>query len=97
MYYHEVTRMRISGFDWDDGNVPHITLGHGIEPEEAEEVFAAAPFFRKTKRRHYAALGPTLSGRLSVIVLKERRHRQGNTGWDMNESEKRYYAKNRKG
>ena len=31
--------MRISDFEWDDGNVLHLALGHGIEPEEAEEVF----------------------------------------------------------
>ena len=37
MYYRE--RMRISDFEWDDGSVLHLGLGHGIEPEEAEEVF----------------------------------------------------------
>jgi len=26
--------MRISGFDWDEGNVVHLALGHGIEAEE---------------------------------------------------------------
>ena len=29
--------MRIAGFEWDDGNVLHLALGHGIEPEEAED------------------------------------------------------------
>ena len=42
--------MRINEFEWDDGNVLHIELGHGIKPEEAEEVFAVKPLFRKTKK-----------------------------------------------
>ncbi len=33
--------MRISEFEWDDGNILHLALHHGIEAEEAEEVFAA--------------------------------------------------------
>ena len=31
--------MKIAGFEWDEGNVLHIELGHGIITEEAEEVF----------------------------------------------------------
>jgi hypothetical protein len=42
--------LRINEFEWDDGNVLHIELGHGIKPEEAEEVFAVKPLFRKTKK-----------------------------------------------
>jgi hypothetical protein len=30
----------------DEGNTHHLQLGHGIEPDEAEEVFANEPFFR---------------------------------------------------
>jgi hypothetical protein len=30
--------LQISEFEWDEGNVLHFELGHGIEPEEAEEV-----------------------------------------------------------
>jgi hypothetical protein len=44
--------MRISGFDWDDGNMLHLALGHGIEPEEAEEVFAVAPLSMEQYRVH---------------------------------------------
>lgn len=28
--------MRISGFEWDEGNVVHLALGHGIEADERE-------------------------------------------------------------
>lgn len=29
--------MHIRDFDWDDGNIVHLALGHGIEPEEAKK------------------------------------------------------------
>lgn len=91
--------MRISGFEWDDGNILHLALGHGVESEEAEEIFALTPLFRKTRREHYVAFGPTRSGRLLVIVFKKKA--QGVirviTGWDMDVAERRYYQRHRKG
>lgn len=91
--------MRISEFEWDDGNVLHLALGHGIEPEEAEEVFALTPLFRKTRREHYVAFGPTRAGRLLVIVFekKVRGVIRVITGWDMDVAERRYYQRHRKG
>ncbi len=87
--------MRISGFEWDEGNVVHLALRHGIEPEEAEEVFAIAPLFRRTKRGHYAAFGPSLSGRLMVIVFEKKPKAivRVITGWDMGAAERRYYLR----
>jgi len=91
--------MRITDFDWDEGNSLHLALGHGIEPEEAEEVFAVSPAYKKTKRGHYAVFGPTDSGRLLVIVFewKSRGVVRPITGWDMNIAERRYYQRLRKG
>ncbi len=43
--------MRIKGFEWNEGNVLHIELGHGIRPEEAEEVFAVKPLFIEKKEK----------------------------------------------
>jgi uncharacterized DUF497 family protein/predicted DNA binding CopG/RHH family protein len=91
--------MKISEFEWDAGNILHITLGHGIEPEKAEEVFAVAPIYRKTKRGHYAAFGRAASGRLLVIVFE---NKGGGvvriiTGWDMDDAERRYYMRKGKG
>ena len=75
----------------------HLALRHGIEPEEAEEVFAIAPVFRRTRRGHYAAFGPSLSGRLLVIIFE--RKAKGTvrviTGWDMDAAERRYYLRHR--
>jgi uncharacterized DUF497 family protein len=90
---------RISGFEWDEGNVLHIALGHGIEPEEAEEVFVLDPLYRKTKRGHYAAFGRSGSGRLLVIVFEKKTRGviRVITGWDMSSAERRYYQQRRRG
>jgi uncharacterized DUF497 family protein len=75
----------------------HLALGHGIEPEEAEEVFAGSPLFRKTRKGHNAAFGRALSGRLLVIVFEQKPGGMVRviTGWDMDASEKRYYVRHR--
>jgi len=89
--------VRIEDFEWDEGNALHLQLHHGISPEEAEEVFANRPFFRKTKKGHYAVFGPTLEGRHLVIVFEVRQKAVARpiTGWDMSRSEIRYYKKHR--
>lgn len=89
--------MKIKGFEWDEGNVLHIELGHGIRPEEAEEVFAVRPLFRKTKRGHYSAIGPTIDGRYLVIVfeLKKDGIVRVITAWDMSQGEKGYWRKHK--
>ena len=89
--------MRISQFEWDDGNVLHLALGQGIEPEEAEEVFAVAPCFRRTRRGHYAVFGPTAAGRLLVVVFATapRGVVRAIAGWDMHTAERRYCRRQR--
>ena len=91
--------MRIGDFEWDEWNSQHIELGHGILPAEAEEVFAVRPLFRKTKKGHYVVMGPTGGGRYVTIVfeMKGRGIARVITGWDMDDSEKRYYSRNKKG
>lgn len=91
--------MRIRDFEWDDGNELHLSLVHGIEPDEAEEALALSPLIRKTKKGHYAAFGHTAAGRLLVIVfeIRERGIVRVITGWDMKKTERRYYEQHRKG
>lgn len=90
--------MQISEFEWDEENVLHVELGHGIEAEEAEEVFVYRPLFRKTKKGHYAAFGPTTTGRYLVIIFERKPNGlvRPITGWDMNRSEVQYYKKHRR-
>ncbi len=87
--------MRIKDFEWDNDNVLHIELGHGIKPEEAEEIFAVKPLFRKTKKGNYVALGPTLDGRFLTIVfeLKKGGIARVITGWDMDKAEKKFWRR----
>jgi len=87
--------LRISEFEWDEGNALHIQLRHGIIPEEAEEVFVNNPLFRRTKKGHYAVLGPTSEGRYLTIVfqMKPKGIARPITGWDMSRAEIRYYKK----
>ena len=89
--------LRISDFEWDEGNSLHLQFGHGVEPEEVEEVFADKPFFRKTKKGHYAVFGRTLGGRYLTIVfeLKSGGVARPITGWDMDRAEIRYYKEHR--
>jgi len=90
--------LKIRDFDWDEGNSLHLELGHGIIQEEAEEVFAVAPFFRRTKKGHYAVFGTTSEGRYLTIVfeLKPKGIARPITGWDMSRSEIRYYKKHKR-
>jgi uncharacterized protein len=90
--------LRILDFEWDEGNSLHLEMGHGISPEEAEEVFAHRPLFRRTKKGHFVAFGVTSEGRYLCVVfeLKRKGIARPITGWDMSRSEIRYYGKNRR-
>ncbi len=91
-------RLRISEFEWDEGNALHLELGHGIKPEEAEEVFANKPIFRRTKKGHYTAFGPSMDGRYLTVVfeLREKGIVRPITAWDMKRAEIQYYKKHRR-
>ncbi|MCG6534974.1 MAG: BrnT family toxin [Syntrophales bacterium LBB04] len=89
--------MKIVDFEWDEGNVLHLELGHGIRPEEAEQVFAVEPIFRRTKRGHYTAMGPTVESRYLVIIFGSKKGSVARviTGWDMDRTEIRYWTNHR--
>jgi uncharacterized DUF497 family protein len=99
MYYPLDHLMNIAEFEWDDGNFLCLALGHGIGPEEAEEVFAISPIIRKTKMGHYAVFGRTVSGRLLVIGLENKGKGivRVITGWDMDDAERQFYMTSKKG
>jgi uncharacterized protein len=90
--------VKITDFEWDEGNVLHLELKHGIEPEEAEEVFSDKPLYRRTKKGHYAVFGSTVSGRYLTLIfeLKTKGQIRIITGWDMKRAEIQYYKKQRR-
>ena len=90
--------MRIVDFEWDDENILHLELGHGITPEEAEEVTAESPVFRTLRRNCYSALGPTFDGRFLVLVFKlnPKGRTRVLTGWDMEPIDRRMYERLRR-
>ena len=61
-------------------------------------MFAVSPVYRKTRRRHYAVLGPTRPGRLLVVVfeMKGKGLARVITGWDMDRVERLYYQQRRR-
>ena len=65
--------MRIAEFEWDEGNSQHIVLGHGIEPAEAEEVFACNPLFRKTQEGTLCRHGPYFRRPSPRVDLRDQR------------------------
>jgi uncharacterized protein len=77
--------------------VLHLQLGHGIRPEEAEEIFAVRPLFRRTKKGHYAAMGPTMEGRYLTIIFELKKSSIARVihGWDMDRAEIRYWTNHR--
>lgn len=58
-------------FDWDDGNVDHLLARHGIEPEQAEQVFSNRPFVRRG-RNAYTASGRDNRGSYLLVVFEFR-------------------------
>ena len=89
--------MLIRTFDWDDRNISHLRMRHGVEPEETEEVLAAHPMLRRGKRGRYAAIGPTLGGRYLTVVFQCRVGGVARviTAWDSIDAEKRRYRRER--
>ncbi len=63
--------MRVLGFDWDDGNVEHVGA-HGVDPDEAEEVFLHAPLIRRARSGRYVALGKSATGRRLAVIFERR-------------------------
>ncbi|MBI3078719.1 MAG: BrnT family toxin [Deltaproteobacteria bacterium] len=64
--------MLIRGFQWDIANVEHVQ-GHGMRPEEVEEVLTGRTVaVYRAKRGRYVAYGQTLGGRYLFVVFERR-------------------------
>lgn len=81
-------------FDWDDRNVEHISR-HGYAPGEVEEVFAGTFDLRKTRDGRYVAAGPTLDGRMTIVVFERYPGRRIRviTAREMTNKERRRYRR----
>ena len=89
--------MRIRDFEWDDGNISHLQVRHGIEPDEAEEVFATRYVLLRARYGRYNALGYTDSGRLLSVIFEDRGSGLVRvvTARDMEPKEVRYFKRQR--
>ncbi len=82
--------MRITDFEWDEGNIDHIAR-HGVNPEEVEEACYDQPYVLRGKNNRYLVYSQTSDGRYLFSVL----HYKGQglvrviTARDMTDSEMR--------
>jgi len=89
---------RLSGFDWDDGNVDKNWERHGVSFFEAEQVFFNRPLLLYEDLRHtesesrWYVLGRTEAGRLLMIVFTTRGDKvRVISARDMSRKERRIY------
>ena len=89
--------MKISDFEWDKANETHIA-GHNITPAEAEEVFLAKYFLRKTHSGRYGLYGQSFHGRYLFIVFEKLKNNAVRiiTARDMADKEKIFYRRVKK-
>ena len=68
--------MKISGFEWNDGNWPKCGK-HGVSREEVEQVLGGQPAVLpdpNLSEPRLRAIGPRLAGRFVFLVFMLRKH-----------------------
>jgi uncharacterized protein len=68
-------KMKITGFDWDDGNWPKCGK-HGVSREEIEQVFLGSPAVMadpNPKESRMRAIGKTAAGRFVFLIFTLRK------------------------
>jgi len=88
-------------FEWDDDNVEHLA-GHGISPEEAEQVLSGPSVRTRGGTRapdRFRALGRTTGGRYLLLIcqLKSGGLIRPFSGWEMRPHERQLYERQSKG
>lgn len=69
---------KITGFEWDKGNIDKSYQRHGITPNEAEEIFVdknvgiERDIKHLEKEERYIAIGVTLNEKLLFVVFTMR-------------------------
>ncbi len=86
--------MRIFDFEWNRANEAHIAR-HNVTPGEAEEVFLAKHFLRKTHSGRYGLYGQSFCGRYLFVVFEKLKGAAIRviTARDMADKEKIFYRR----
>ena len=73
------------------------SLDMGLCKQRPKKFLQSILYSEKTRRGNYSVMGPTLDGRYLPVIfeLKKGRIARVITGWDVKDSEKRYYRKNK--
>ncbi len=95
--------MRVTDVLWKHRFTEKLQAKHGVSTEEAEDLLRGKALFRRTARGKvkgqdvYAALGQTRSGRYLIVFFIDKSHGLALpiSARDMDDSERRYYAKHR--
>lgn len=95
--------MRITDIIWKERFVEKLSNKHNVSITEAEEVFLSNPFVRRvTKGRVrgedvYSALSQINNGRYLIVFFIKKKHNMilPISARDMDQSERRYYGKNK--
>ncbi len=72
---------KITGFEWDQGNIDKSYQKHGITPNEAEEVFLDEDILLLEDIKHskqeerFKAIGKITKGKMLLLVFTIRRNR----------------------
>jgi uncharacterized DUF497 family protein len=77
-------------FEWDDGNIGHIA-GHGLTPEEAEQILQNRPVdlgsHLRSGEERVAQVGETDYGRIAIVISTIRGKKiRVVTAWPANKS-----------
>ncbi len=89
---------KVTGFDWDEGNLDKNLIKHNVHSWECEQVFFNEPLLILDDHRHSlvedrrAAFGKTDGGRLLTIIFTTRKSLiRVISARDMNKKERTYY------
>ncbi len=62
--------MKISGIQWDDVNLEHIIIKHGLNPKEVEDVCFEQHYACPAKYNRKVIYGQTEGGKYVMVILE---------------------------
>ena len=69
---------KVTGFEWDEGNIDKNWIKHKVSNSECEEIFFYQPLIGEDSKhsgteKRYAAYGKTVNGRLLTVIFTIRK------------------------